>query len=83
LLISNMHKLLKILLTFTLVMVFGSVRAQKQAEMADAMRADGKIYVVVAIILIILAGLVAYLFLLDKKVKKLENQLSGKYPGTK
>jgi len=78
-----MRNLIKILLTFSFVAAFGVATAQKQAEMADAMRAEGKIYVVVAIIVIILAGLVAYLFLLDKKVKKLENQLSGKGPGTK
>jgi hypothetical protein len=43
--------------------------------MADAMRANGKIYVIVAIILIVLLGLIAYLFVLDRKEKKLENML--------
>lgn len=41
-------------------------------EMADTMRSNGKIYVVVTIVVIILVGLIAYLFLLDNKVKKLE-----------
>jgi len=50
-----------------------------QAEMADSFRADGKIYVVIAIILIILMGVFAYLFLLDKKVKKLEDQLNERH----
>ena len=45
--------------------------------MADGMRAEGKIYVVVAIILIVLAGLIAYLVMLDRKVKKLEKLVSG------
>jgi hypothetical protein len=42
-------------------------------EMADTLRADGKIWVVVAIILIVLIGLFTYLFMLDKKVTRLEN----------
>jgi hypothetical protein len=42
------------------------------------MRSEGKIYVVVSIILIILVGLIAYLFLMDRKVKKLEDQLSDR-----
>jgi hypothetical protein len=44
-----------------------------QPEMADAMRSSGKIYIVVSIVLIVLAGLIVYLFALDKKVKKLED----------
>ncbi|MEJ7645988.1 MAG: CcmD family protein [Chryseolinea sp.] len=78
-----MHKYFWFFLTFILLAIFSTAQAQKQAEMADALRADGKIWVVVAIIVVILAGLVAYLFLLDKKVKKLENQLLSKHPRTK
>ena len=48
--------------------------AQEEVPMADTMRSEGKIYVVVAIVLLILLGLVGYLFLLDKKVTKVENQ---------
>ena len=57
--------------------------SQNQPEMADTMRAEGKIYVVVGIILIVLAGLLLYLFLIDKKVKRLENQLRDRHPQTK
>ncbi|NJM26556.1 MAG: CcmD family protein [Bacteroidia bacterium] len=46
--------------------------------MADTMRAEGKIYVVVAIVLIVLLGLVAYLFLLDKKIGRLEKEMAEK-----
>jgi hypothetical protein len=55
-----------------------AVQAQEKVEMADVMRSEGKIYVVVAIILLVLAGLIAYLFLLDRKVKKLERMVDGK-----
>jgi CcmD family protein len=43
--------------------------------MADAFRADGKIYVVVAVISVVVIGLIAYLFSLDKKVSKLEKEI--------
>jgi CcmD family protein len=61
-----------------LLFVFGlitNVVSAKQVEMADSMRADGKIYVVVAIILVILLGLFTYLFLLDRKLNKMDQQL--------
>ncbi len=46
--------------------------AQEQAEMADVMRSNGKIYVVVAVCLTILFGLILYLVKLDRKISKLE-----------
>lgn len=54
-----------------------SVLAQKseKVEMADLMRADGKIYVVVLTILIIVLGLFFYLWQTDKKITKLEKEL--------
>lgn len=51
---------------------------QQQVEMADVMRSEGKIYVVVGIVAIVLAIMFLYLFTIDRKVKKLENQLSEK-----
>ena len=50
-------------------------QAQQPAEMADVMRSNGKIYVVVGVILVIVAGLFAYLFSLDKKVTRIEKNL--------
>jgi uncharacterized membrane protein len=40
------------------------------------MRNNGKIYVVVAVILIILIGLLIYLFILDRKITLLEKESS-------
>jgi hypothetical protein len=40
--------------------------------MASLMRSNGRIYVVVAVVLLILAGLILYLVRLDKKISKLE-----------
>lgn len=47
-------------------------------EMADEMRSNGKIYVVVVCIAIILLGLLIYLFSLDKRLKKIEKKSSAK-----
>jgi CcmD family protein len=53
------------------------VRAQEnlkeeKPQMADGMRSNGKIYVVVMVLVIILAGIFGYLIHLDRKIKRLE-----------
>ncbi len=53
------------------------VNAQNDVEMADQFRADGKIYVVVAVVLIVLFGLVIFLWSTDRKLKKLEEEIKG------
>ena len=47
----------------------------QDVEMADAFRSDGKIYVVIAVILVILIGLFSFLFRIDSKISKIENRL--------
>ena len=66
---------------FTLIMLMATLNLFAQGnnvEMADTLRSDGKIYVVVAVILIILIGLLVYLFALDRRLKMLEKKSSGK-----
>ena len=46
--------------------------AQDKPEMADTMRSNGKIYVVVAVCLTILLGLIGYVFVIDRKLSKME-----------
>ncbi|WP_448633539.1 CcmD family protein [Pedobacter panaciterrae] len=58
---------------FALMLLLSSVQLFAQSndvEMADALRSNGKIYVVVICIVIILVGLLIYLFSLDKRLKK-------------
>jgi hypothetical protein len=38
------------------------------------MRSDGRIYVVIAVLLTILAGLIFYLIRLDKRISRLEKE---------
>ena len=46
--------------------------AQDKPEMADVMRSNGKIYVVVAVCLTILIGLFLYVMMLDRKIRRIE-----------
>lgn len=65
----------KLFLSLTLLLFSLLTWAQQgPAEMADAMRSNGKIYVVVAVILTIFAGIIIYLIRLDRKITKLEKQ---------
>lgn len=69
-----MKVLFKSLLVLTIWLTPAVLLAQDSPEMADAMRESGKIYVVVAILLVVLGGLIGYLILLDRKVTRLERQ---------
>ena len=62
----------KLPLLFSILFLQFIASAQQKVEMADTMRSNGKIYVVVAIILTIFAGLIIYLVRLDRKISKLE-----------
>jgi CcmD family protein len=65
-------------IVFTLVaFLIANVGFAQDVEMADTMRSNGKIYVVVGIILIILIGLIIYLFSMDRKLSKLEKELDN------
>jgi hypothetical protein len=68
-----MKLLNKTIATFALLMLQMVTYAQSQTvEMATGLRSNGKIYVVVASCIIILVGLFAYMFIVDKKLSKLE-----------
>ena len=65
----------KILFSLILTLLTVQLFAQENGiEMADQLRSDGKIYVVVTCIVIILVGLLAYLFSIDKRLKKIEKE---------
>ncbi len=70
-----MNKRINFLLSFLLLT---AVAQAQDVEMAETMRSNGKIYVVVSIILVILLGLVAYLVSIDRKVSNLEKRFPGK-----
>ncbi len=77
-----MLKITRYSLAFFILLPLASY-GQQPVEMADTMRSNGKIYVVVGVVLVILAGLFVYLFSLDRKVSKLEKDLAEKERQTK
>lgn len=46
-----------------------------RVEMADVMRAEGKIYVVVAVLVTIFAGITVYAVRIDRKISRLEKNM--------
>ena len=45
-----------------------------EVEMADIMRSNGKIYVVVGVVAIVFAGLIIFMINTERKVSKLEQE---------
>jgi multisubunit Na+/H+ antiporter MnhB subunit len=48
--------------------------SEEKVQMAEGLRSSGKIYVVVAVLLTVLAGLILYVIRLDKKISRMEQQ---------
>lgn len=46
--------------------------SNSKVEMADVMRSEGKIYVLVGVIVLIFAGITGYIISTDRKVARLE-----------
>jgi CcmD family protein len=57
------------------ISLFAQDNAAGEPEMADKLYADGRIYVVVAVVATIFAGIIVYLINLDSKISRLEKQL--------
>lgn len=55
--------------------LFAQQSVTEEVAMADQMRADGKIWVVVAVISTLFVGIIAFLVSIDRKVSKLEKEL--------
>ncbi|NVO84545.1 CcmD family protein [Hymenobacter sp. P5252] len=67
-----------LLLLLALVLPVWQALAQAptaQPEMAEVLRQNGKIYVVVAVIVVVLAGLLLFLISLDRKLSRLEKEV--------
>jgi hypothetical protein len=59
------------------VILYAQTTADGNIEMADRLKADGKIYVVVGVVAIILVGLLIYLARIDRKVSKMEKDIEA------
>mgnify|MGYP003692579713 CR=1 FL=1 len=58
-----------------IALAFGA--AAQGVEMAEGLRSEGKIFVVVGVLCIIFIGIVVYLVSIDKKVSSLEKKIEG------
>lgn len=60
-----------------LLILSGNLFAQTSdgVDMADAMRSNGKIFVVVGVIAIVFTGIIIYLVSIDKKISRLEKKV--------
>lgn len=63
---------MKKLISILALILFTFFANAQEVTMADMMKENGKIFVVIAVMLTILAGLVLYLVRLDRKISRLE-----------
>jgi hypothetical protein len=69
------------LFLLTLLLITGNLYAQATepaVSMADKLREDGKIWVVVAVIAVIFAGIAINMLRIDAKLRKIEKELNIK-----
>ncbi len=71
----TMNRIPKILLTALAFFLSQPIWAQMPVEMADTMRADGKIRVVIGVVAIIFIGIVVYLIRLEMRMKRIEKRI--------
>jgi heme/copper-type cytochrome/quinol oxidase subunit 4 len=73
-----MKKTIILSLLFLFVLVSAHAQDANQVEMADALRANGKIYVVAIVAAIVITILSVYVIMFDRKVTKLEEKINQK-----
>lgn len=74
---ANPGRLRHLAITFSLLfcsLVINAQQVDEKVQMADGMRSNGKIYVVVLVLLTVLTGLILYVVKIDKKITRLENE---------
>lgn len=70
--LSRLFSLIALLLCSFLSFAQGT---SGESAIGSTMRSNGRIYVVIVVILVILAGLIIYLVRLDKKISKFEKEI--------
>jgi hypothetical protein len=73
---ERMKKVVSLLLVMILCLTALPLWAQSENGFSHVMRSSGRIYVVVAVMLTILAGLIVYLLRLDRRITRLEKENS-------
>jgi CcmD family protein len=75
---SSINKLSFMLIVMLLSAVQNVFGQDTSIEMADTMRSNGKIYVVVAVAAVVMAGILLYLVMMDRKISAIEKRLKNK-----
>jgi hypothetical protein len=70
-----MNKIMKLLFLLFFVSLQLIARSQSQIEMADDFRGEGKIYVVIMVVLLLLGGIFFTLFRFGRRLSQLEKQM--------
>jgi succinate dehydrogenase hydrophobic anchor subunit len=68
-------KIFSLLLFFAFSITVWGQNGTQTVQMADTMRSNGRIFVVVAVMLTILIGLILYIVRLDRKISKIEKEI--------
>ncbi len=66
------------ILFFMVVSFCAQAQEITEPTMADNFRQEGKIYVVIAVMAIVFLSVVVYLLMLERKLKKLEEEFKNK-----
>lgn len=66
---------MKKILVFFFCLLSSAFSHAQEVDMADRLRSEGKIYVVVAVLVTILLGIIVYLVMIDRKVSDIEKKL--------
>lgn len=76
---NRLFKKLPFILALSFLSIPLLVKAQDEGgvEMADAMRSEGKIYVVVLVVAIVFTGLVIFAIFSDRKISRLEKEIKS------
>ncbi|HEX3023629.1 MAG TPA: CcmD family protein [Chitinophagaceae bacterium] len=70
-----MNKLKRIAAVIAMAMITAFAQAQNVInDNNDVMKSNGKIYVVMTVVIVIVLGLLLYLIRLDRKISKLEKE---------
>lgn len=71
-----------VVFSFIGLLIQAQENIKQKTEMADLMRSNGKIYVVIAVIITILVGLIIYLKRVDRKIGRLEKEAFNRQANT-
>ena len=79
--IKRILNILIVSLIMNFIFSFQQIQAQDNAsstvEMADKMRSEGKIYVVVLVVAIVFTGLTIFAIITDRKLTRLEKEVKN------